>query len=363
MIWSGPSTAPPWRVLIVEDSAFYRAQLARVISADPSFLVVGQASNGREAVELAQTLRPALVTMDVDMPLMGGIEAVREIMRIAPTKIVMLSTYTHSGAETTLDALDAGAVDFIPKRALQHGGDGVSASALRDRLRAILGEAVPASAALAPRAAVRMPEAPPLQTASSGNSIPDFRDYSLLVIGASTGGPALLGELMGAFPADFPAAVLIAVHMPEPFIACFVERLGRRSRLPVVQAVHGAPLQPGTVALAPGGMQTRVTRANGKICLDVQRALPEEIYKPSIDITLASVAAQVGKDALAIILTGMGSDGCEGARALVASGGKVWAQDEASSAVFGMPAAVIRAGLASDVLSPTELANRFRRSR
>jgi len=363
MTTPGPSIAPPWRVLIVEDSAFYRAQLARVIGADPAFLVVGQGSNGREAVELAQTLRPALVTMDVDMPLMGGIEAVREIMRLAPTKIVMLSAYTHSGAETTLDALDAGAVDFIPKRALQYGPDGGSSSALRDRLRAILGETVPAAAVVTPRAAVRMSDAPPQQTVSSTNSSPDFRDYSLLVIGASTGGPALLGELMGAFPPDFPAAVLIAVHMPAPFIACFVERLGRRSRLPVVEAVHGTPLPPGTVALAPGGMQTRVTRTNGKIYLDVQRALPEEIYKPSIDITLTSVATQMGKEALAVILTGMGSDGCEGARALVSAGGKVWAQDEASSAVFGMPAAVIRAGLASDVLSPTDLANRLRRSR
>jgi two-component system chemotaxis response regulator CheB len=362
MTTPGSSIAPPWRVLIVDDSAFYRAQLARVIGADPALVVVGEASNGREAVALAHKLRPAIVTMDVDMPLMGGIEAVREIMRVAPTKIVMLSTYTHAGAETTLDALDAGAVDVIPKRALQHGSDGVSASALRDRLRAILGETLSASIA-APRAGPRMPETTPQPTAASANSHPEFRDYSLLVIGASTGGPALLGELMGAFPPDFPAAVLIAVHMPEPFIACFVERLGRRSRLPVVEAVHGTPLPPGTVALAPGGMQTRVTRANGKIYLDVQRALPEEIYKPSIDITLASVATHMGKEALAVILTGMGSDGCEGARALVSAGGKVWAQDEASSAVFGMPAAVIRAGLASDVLSPTELANRLRRSR
>lgn len=353
------SSGSPVRVLVVDDSAFYRAQLTRIIGGEPSLQVVGEASNGREAVEQARRLLPELITMDVEMPELGGIEATREIMRSAPTRIVMLSAFTAAGAEATLNALDAGAVDFITKRALHGDMAGPEGNALRDRLRSIAKS--DGAVVHAPRPSVLPSAEPPKAVVQSPQTTSRFDAQTVLVLGASTGGPALLGELVAAFPADFAAAVVMAVHMPAQFSACFADRLARRCRLPLAHAFSGAPLQPGRILLAPGGMQSTIRRDAGRLTLHVEPGDSHELYRPSVDRLMESAAMACGLQTVGIVLTGMGSDGTNGARAIKASGGRIWAQDEASSTVFGMPAAVIRAGLADEILSANEIASRLRR--
>lgn len=353
------SRGSPVRVLVVDDSAFYRAQLTRIIGGEPSLQVVGEASNGRQAIEEARRLLPELITMDVEMPELDGIEATREIMRSAPTRIVMLSAFTAAGAEATLNALDAGAVDFITKRALHGDMAGPAGNALRERLRSIANSDGAVTHAPTPPLVPRVE--PPRAGVQSAQPTTRFDAQTVLVIGASTGGPALLGELVAAFPADFPAAVVMAVHMPAQFSACFAERLARRCRLPLAHALSGALVQPGRILLAPGGMQSMLSRDAGRVTLQVEPGASHELYRPSIDRLLESAAVTCGRQTIGIVLTGMGSDGTAGARAVKASGGRIWAQDEASSTVFGMPAAVIRAGLADEVLSANEIASRLRR--
>ena len=359
------------RVLVVEDSAFFRTQLKRLLEAEQDIEVVGQATNGLEAVAQARALRPDLITMDVEMPVMDGISAVREIMRVAPTRIVMLSSLTREGAESTLSALDAGAIDFIHKRAITADSLASIGGSLRGRLRELV-KGSPLRAAK-PGAAPPVPSTPPVtRTAmapAAGVAAPTgtaragafFTGRPLLVIGASTGGPAVLGDLLAALPARFPCPILVGVHIPGTFSRCFAERLDRRCALPVVEATAGARLVAGEVLVAPGGMQTRVVRMAGGLGVEVGPGPEEALYRPSLDLTFESIASSAGRGVLAVVLTGMGNDGTRGAAAITAAGGTVWAQDEASSAVFGMPASVIKAGLAADIVSSAEFAARLAR--
>ena len=387
----------PLRVRVVDDSSFFRAQLVRLLTADGDIEVVGQAANGQDGVAQARALRPDLITMDVEMPVMDGISAVREIMRVAPTPIVMLSSLTREGAEATLKALEAGAIDFIQKRAITADTLVSVGQAVRGRVRELVrsgrqragvspsgrqaaaGPAPTARAQPSSTAAMSSSRADPRPPAARASLQPSvetsvrtaaavgdgswFTGCPLLVLGASTGGPAALGILLAAIPASFPVPVLVGVHIPSTFSHCFAERLNGRCALEVSEAVSGARLQPGKVLVAPGGLQTRVVRSGAGFAVEVEPGTPDLLYKPSLDYTFASVASTVGRGALAVVLTGMGSDGTQGARAIAAAGGTIWAQDEASSAVFGMPASVIKAGLASDVLSIADLAARLARGR
>ena len=393
-----PGAAAPLRVLVVEDSTFFRTQLVRLLTADGDIEVVGQAVNGAEAVVKAKALLPDLITMDVEMPVMDGISAVREIMRQSPTRILMLSSFTREGAEATLGALEAGALDFIQKRAITADTlasvghvvrtkvreivrNGRAPAALRKpgaaSLQALAGppdgmqprQAEPgtpapwADAGVARTAAPRPSQAPEALAPRATGEPGWFTGCPLLVLGASTGGPVVLGELLGAIPASFPCPILVAVHIPGSFSRFFAERLNARCAWTVEEAASGARLVPGRVLVAPGGQQTRVVRAGSALAVEVEPGPAELLYKPSIDYTLSSVASVVGRGALAVVLTGMGNDGTQGARALSAAGGTVWAQDESSSVVFGMPASVIKAGLASEVLSISGLAARLARGR
>lgn len=335
----------PLRVLVVEDSVFFRNQLCRLLREDGDIEIVGEAGDGREAIALCRTLHPDVVTMDIEMPVLDGIAAVREIMRVAPTAILMLSALTRQGADATFAALEAGAVDFVPKQSLQ-GGDAANAGrALRERLRELVREG---------DSARRAPRVPPA-TAEARS----FSERPLLIIGASTGGPALVSELLADCAAHLPCAVLVVMHMPSGFTGYFAERVGRHCSLPVSEAADGDVLTAGRVWVAPGGKQTLLRRGTG-LELEVREADFADVYRPCIDLTFASAAKLCGNRTLAVVATGMGSDGAVGARALRAAGGRVWAQDEASSVVFGMPAAVINAGLADEVVSATELRRRLR---
>jgi two-component system, chemotaxis family, protein-glutamate methylesterase/glutaminase len=349
-------------VLIVDDSSFFRRRLTEMINQCTGLIVVGTANNGREGIAKTLELKPDVITMDYEMPVMDGISAVREIMAKQPTPILMFSSLTYEGARVTLEALDAGAVDYMLKNF-----DEVSRNAveLKDKLcerlnivakaRRRPGISAPASARTA------TPVSPPLNTpvreeapqpqkesepARSDASV--AKHYSLVAIGTSTGGPVALQQVLTQLPAKFRCPIVIIQHMPATFTAAFAERLNNLCKIEVKEAVDGDSLRAGLALVAPGGKQMMIGK-NGKV-----KILPGDErlnYKPSVDITFASAANVYADQVLAIVLTGMGSDGCEGARLLKQNGSTVWAQDEASSIIYGMPMAVAKAHLTDEILA------------
>jgi two-component system chemotaxis response regulator CheB len=335
------------RVLVVDDSSFYRKRIRQELERGGGTAIVGEATNGREGVELASRLKPDLITMDVAMPEMDGIAAVREIMRVHPTPIIMISALTSEGARATLDALDAGAVDFMAK---QQGFGSDSSPGLHARIVDIARSRRAARAATA----VRPDSDTPARPAGRRRLRPD-----LVVIGASTGGPVAIQRVLTRLPASFPYPCLVAVHMPAEFTVTFAERLDQLCPLQVKLATGGDALQVGRVLIAPGGRQTLVEVRQGRKQVRVT-AGGDQIYKPSVDLTFGSAARALGADCLAVVLTGMGSDGTEGARLLKARGSTVWSQDEASSVVYGMPYSVAKAGLTDRVLALDDIGEALR---
>lgn len=341
----------PIRILVVEDSEFFRTRLKEIFNADPRLEVVGEATNGAEALELAATLRPDVITMDIEMPVMDGITATRHIMQATPLPIVMFSALTTDGAQTTLDALDAGAVDYLPKRFedISRNWDEVAAQ-LCDRVFSIASRgqvtAHAQSANPANIGGVASNTAP-----RSRGGLQMHRDrHKVLVIGASVGGPVALQELLTKLPGSYPLPILLVQHMPASFTPAFAQRLNQQCTLTVKEAEDGDMLHAGTALLAPGGKQMILASQGGHQLVRVVESEAGQTYKPSVDITLSSVATVFPSQTLALILTGMGTDGLEGCRALKAGGSTVWSQDEASCVVYGMPAAVAEAGLSDRVL-------------
>ena len=348
------------KVLVVDDSGFFRRRVSEILSADPDIQVVGTATNGREAIDQAQALKPDVITMDYEMPMMDGITAVRNIMQSCPTPVLMFSSLTHEGARVTLDALDAGAVDYLPKNF-----EDISRNP--EKVKALLCEKVhtiarsnrrfstfsppiaPTAAAPAARGAAPAPASrpsPASPAATSSAAAPKRKSYKLVAIGTSTGGPVALQRVLTQLPASFPAPIVLIQHMPAAFTKAFAERLDKLCRITVKEAEDGDLLRPGLALLAPGGKQMMVD-ARG-----VVKILPGDErlnYKPCVDITFGSAAKSFSDKVLAVVLTGMGADGREGARLLKQSGSQVWAQDEASCVIYGMPMAVVKANLADAV--------------
>ena len=364
-----------FKVLVVDDSSFYRRRVKDILNEDRSLEVVGEAANGREAVEKVKALRPDVVTMDVEMPLMDGIEAVKRIMTECPVSIIMFSSLTHEGAKATLDALEAGAVDFLPKRFEDIAKDrSDAATLLRTKVRLLARRAPVAS--LRPRPTPRpasllkksppapakparpMPSNAPKSTfVRSSTLLSGSQDavepvvvsqvqrsgkrYRCLAIGASTGGPVALQKVLTHLPARFPFPIFLIQHMPGTFTHAFAERLNQHCQIQVKEAEHGEVVQAGCAYLAPGGKQMEVEKRAGHAYIVIKEVNSSDIgYKPSVDITLNSLSQIYGGDTLAVILTGMGADGREGCRTLKSLGAKVWAQDKDSSVVYGMPQAV-----------------------
>lgn len=350
----------PMRVLIVDDSAFFRKALKEVLTGDGFLEIVGEAVNGRDAIDKAVALKPDVITMDVEMPLMDGISAVREIMQRQPTPILMLSALTQAGAEATLDALEAGAVDFWPKdtadpKSTLHQ----SARLLRARLRTLAVRGVPRKARPAAAPTTRAtPSARPVQPsvapAASAEVASNLQGVisrrGIVVIGASTGGPAALQTVLERLPAGFPVPVLIAQHMPAAFTGPFAQRLNAVSRISISEAKDGDLLRAGCAYVIPGGVHGELHRQNGSVAFKVREPVANEHYRPSVSIALESAAMVYGADTLGVVLTGMGDDGAQGARMVRDSGGHVWTQDQASCVIYGMPAAVAKAGLSEAVL-------------
>jgi two-component system chemotaxis response regulator CheB len=335
-------------VLVVDDSAFFRRRITEMLSNDQGIEVVGTANDGMQALHETRRLKPDVITMDVEMPVMDGITAVKRIMALAPTPILMFSSVTHEGAKATLDALAAGAVDFLPKSGDSDGDGGESIEKMLLRRVLVLGQKQRASmalngastAAVAPTRPRVAPEAAPLQKGG----------YDLVAIGASTGGPVAVQALLTELPAAFPLPVLVVVHMPASFTPAYAERLNAQCSVNVKEAVDRDRLLPGQVFLAPGGKQMLLEQKGGDTFIRIRESQEGQTYRPSVDVTLGSASRVFPRSVLAIVLTGMGSDGMQGARLLKEGGSTVWSQDQESCVVYGMPQAVEKAGLSDRVM-------------
>ena len=412
------------KVLIVDDSTFFRKRLKEIIESDPTMQVVGEAKDGKEGVSLAASLHPDVITMDVEMPVMDGITAVKEIMAKTPTPILMFSSLTFEGANSTFKALEAGAVDFMPKnfddiahrredgiKALLNAIKAVSRSRVRGFRPALststsarpssLSATRPSStlssttrtstlsstSSLSSRLSSTASAPAPTQGAalgqykkinellSSEQGVPaaarkftfgdhkaettafkrSGKSHSLVAIGSSTGGPNALQEIIPKLP-KLNVPVVIVQHMPGSFTNTFAARLDAMSQLHVVEAKDGDVLEPGTCYIAPGGKQMIFERFGLKARIRIIQDTGRVTYNPCVDVSFASLAQIFGNKVLAMILTGMGSDGCEGCQLLKAKGSVIWAQNEETCVVYGMPQAVVNANVADLVLPLGDIA-------
>lgn len=330
------------RVLVVDDSVVIRRLVATVLEGDPQLEVVGTASNGAIALARVPQLSPDVITLDVEMPEMNGLEMLRELRKTyRDVRVIMFSTLTERGASATMEALSSGADDYVTK-ASNFGALDRSMEALRGELIpkikqffTIEGSEPPASRAQRPAPVT------PLRTGTRPQ---------VVAIGVSTGGPTALGEILPQFPADFPLPILIVQHMPPVFTRLLAERLQAGSKLKIVEAAEGMWVEPGCVYIAPGDYHMRVQKAAGRTRIALDQGPQENSCRPAVDVMFRSVEEVYGGAVLAVILTGMGYDGLRGAEILRARDAYVIAQDEASSVVWGMPGAVVHAGLAGAIL-------------
>ncbi|CED72014.1 chemotaxis response regulator protein-glutamate methylesterase [Aliivibrio wodanis] len=370
------------QVLVVDDSSFFRRRVSEIINSDPRLEVMDVAVNGKEAVEKAKSLKPDVITMDIEMPVMDGITAVREIMKACPTPILMFSSLTHDGAKATLDALDAGALDFLPKKFEDIARNRDEAVALlQKRISEIARKksfmrrpalstqtastATTATRSTAPRVSTLTSTKPssPVKNASVPLVGQRFKatgkKYQLTAIGTSTGGPVALQKILTAIPANYPHPIILVQHMPATFTAAFAARLNNLCQIQVKEAEDGDALKPGCAYLAPGGLQMMIDGRPGSSRLKILDGGERMNYKPCVDVTFGSAAKIYGDKVLSMILTGMGADGREGCRMLKAEGATVWSQDEQSCVVYGMPQAVDKAGLSSESLPLERVAERM----
>jgi two-component system chemotaxis response regulator CheB len=340
------------RVLVVDDSSFFRRRVTEMLDADSRIEVIGTAADGVEAIKQTALLKPDVITMDIEMPVMDGITAVRRIMQAMPTPILMFSSLTTDGAKATLDALDAGAADFLPKKFEDISSD-------RDEARRILCARVRLIGARGlGKTAIPAPAATKPATAPSSVALgkrPRKGNYDLVAIGTSTGGPVALQDVLTRLPANFPKPIILIQHMPGSFTPAFAQRLDSLCQIQVKEAADGDQLKPGLALLAPGGKQMELESRGGSVVVRIREAEAGQTYKPSVDLGFSSAAKVFPGKVLSIILTGMGADGREGARALKQGGSTLWSQDADSCVVYGMPAAVAEAGLSDFVLPLAEI--------
>lgn len=335
------------RVLLVDDSAFMRKVMQGIISADPTLQIVGEAGDGREAVELAESLHPDVISMDINMPRVDGLEATEIIMSQNPRPIVIVSSESHDGTRGTLRALQLGAVDFVskPSSAINLDMNTVREELIRKLKTAAKVRVVrTATRPKSPQAKALLDAPRPGRTATEA---PGGERCPLIVLAASTGGPAALMQLIPSLGRNFPAAFVLALHMPPNFTGQFTEQLAEASTIRVKVAEAGEALRPGTLYVCPGSHHLRVSLA-GQVQLDDGPRISG--YRPCADVTLESAAAWAGPMTIAVVLTGMGNDGSRGIRTVKAAGGYVIAQDEATSMIFGMPQESIRTGAVDEVL-------------
>ena len=345
------------RVLVVDDSAFMRKVIGDILAEDPRFEVVARVRDGEEALQRCGELRPDVVTMDVEMPRKNGLEALREIMRLYPTPVVMVSSLTREGADTTFQALASGAVDFVTKPS---GTISLDMKKVEDELRQKVWVASTVDLRhVSPRGKVPPREVPreekpvshpPL--ASMPPTVSERRPHraELALIASSTGGPRALQEVIPALPGNFPVPLLVVQHMPQGFTTSFAQRLNEMSALEVVEGADGLKPRKGMAVIAPGGYHMVVEKWGGELVCRLSDAPPLRSVKPAADMLFLSVADVVGGSAVAAILTGMGRDGTDGAKAIRDKGGIILAESPETCVVYGMPRAAVEAGIVEEVL-------------
>ncbi|MCX6169899.1 MAG: chemotaxis response regulator protein-glutamate methylesterase [Ignavibacteriales bacterium] len=340
-------------VLIVDDSAFMRKSLSIMIGSDPEITVVGTARNGQEGFDLAKSLKPDIITLDIEMPVMDGLTALKKIMTECPTSVIMVSSITTEGAQATIKAMELGAVDFIPKELsyvsvniaaikedlIQKIKEIVRQKSLKDRLKRIRSSAAPGSLPKRPTNVIR--------------EIPRI-GYKAIAIGISTGGPFTLQKVLPVISEKVNVPIFIVQHMPPKFTKSLAERLNGMCRLEVKEAEDNERVKPNVIYIAPGGYHMKV-RSNGMsgININITSEPSDTLHRPAVDVMMNSVLDVYGKLTLGIIMTGMGKDGFEAVKNLKKLGGYSIAQDEESCVVYGMPKAIVDGGIA-DVVLPAE---------
>lgn len=373
----------PIGVLIVDDSPFMRLTLQKILNQDPGIKVLDVARDGREGILKLQSLRPQVVTMDVEMPVMNGLQALEEIMRWQPTPVIILSAVTTEGAQATLKALDLGAFDVVAKPSGSQGADLMTLS--RD-----LVEKVKAAACVNPARLGRkglnsfstgasgtvgavvqtvgtkvvtpvstvgtsLGQGPRFSGTGKMDLIPKYA-VEIVAIGTSTGGPSALQAVLPTLPANFPVPVLVAQHMPPGFTEPLAQRLNGLCPLNVREGIHGEVLKAGTVYVAPAGKQLQVQRKSGQLILHIGDEAPiPTLYHPSVDVMFLSLAKEVGKGTLGVVMTGMGNDGTKGMKELKALEGFAIAEAEETCVVYGMPRSLVDAGLADRIVPLGEI--------
>jgi two-component system, chemotaxis family, protein-glutamate methylesterase/glutaminase len=342
-----------FRVLIVDDSAFMCRVLQEIITSDPQLEVVGQARDGSDAVTMADSLQPDVITMDINMPRVDGLQATEMIMSRHPRPIVIVSSESREGAASTLRALELGAIDFVPKPST---GIDLDMKSVRDDLTRKLKLAakvrVVRTATLSKIPPGHAP-APAVQTRASVSPQSGGKP-AIVVIAASTGGPAAVMRLVSGLSKDLAAVVFLVLHMPAAFTKQFVSQLAEVSELPVKEAEHNETPQPGTIYLCPGSHHLRLS-STGNISLDPGPRI--DGYRPCADVAFETIATYARTLATGVVLTGMGCDAAKGAKAMKSAGGYVMVQDEATSMIFGMPSEAIKAGAVDDVLPLDDIAS------
>ncbi len=353
-------------VLIVDDSNFFCKRVGKMLNAASDINVIGIAHNGREAIDKAKDLQPDVITLDVEMPVMDGVTALKEIVQVCNAKVLMLSSLTYGNAKITLDALDAGATDFLLKsyESLSSNSNDLIQllqSKIRELGRAKIFRSAPTYKAPGRQSTTKSSVHTPFAvartvTSRKSNTIynPSKKNYKLIAIGASTGGPVALQKLLIPIPANFPYPITITQHMPGTFTGAFATRMNGLCKLNVVEAEDGMPLKGGTVYVAPGGKQLVFEGTANSARIRIKPTTPRLQYSPSVDISFGSASKIFAGNVLGIILTGMGTDGTEGSRLLKSCGARIWSQSEASCVVYGMPMSVTKAGISERAIAIEE---------
>jgi len=333
------------RVMVVDDSTVIRRLVTEALSSDPEIEVVTTASNGKIALSKLAQYKPDLITMDIEMPEMDGLATLTELRKTdKKTPVIMFSTLTERGAVSTLNALTLGASDYVTKPA--------NVGSVTNGIQVVKSELIPKVKALCGRKVGTIPPAPshlPVTPRTTPRPKLDM-PVKLLAIGTSTGGPNALAKVFEQLPKDLPVPVVVVQHMPPVFTRYLAERLHAKCALNVREAISGTTLAPGTIWIAPGDFHLEVNQMGGKFVTRLTQAPPENFCRPAVDVLFRSVARAAGSGVLAVVLTGMGQDGLIGCQAIDQAGGNIVVQDEETSVIWGMPGAVARANLASQVL-------------